>query len=424
MPATDHDESAEYDESDEHSESERTHEDDATVTPYVVEGEVDYDRLLEQFGADRITDEQRERFPEPHPLVRREVFYAERDLDDFLAAANRGERHSIVTGRGPSGPMHLGHVLPFYFARHFQATTGAHVYVPLSDDEKYFLKNLDLGEIADYTRENVRDLLAVGFDPELTTFVVDTADADVIYPVAGALAKHLTPATVDATYGEQPNVGLSFYPAVQAAHLLLPQLVDGRHPTLVPIAVDQDPHVRVCRDIAGKERYDVEKPGALLSKFLPDLSGPGKMSASGEEPSIDLDDDRETVFEKIRTHAYSGGKTSVAEHREQGGKPEIDVAYQYLFYFFEADDERVAKLARQYREGEILSGELKEYAAGKIADFLDAHQARKAELGSIAEELPPYRLTPQARSRALERAGYRSDSLALIEPLDDPVTSR
>ena len=420
MPATNHDESNENDEPEPTHEH---HEGDATVTPYAVEGEVDYDRLLEQFGADRITDEQRERFPEPHPLVRREVFYAERDLDGFLAAANRGERHSIVTGRGPSGPMHLGHVLPFYFARHLQETTGAHVYIPLSDDEKYFLKDAGLAEISGYTRENLRDLLAVGFDPELTTFVVDTADADVVYPVAAALAKHLTPATVEATYGEQPNVGLSFYPAIQAAHLLLPQLVDGRHPTLVPIAVDQDPHVRICRDVAGKERYDVEKPGTLLSKFLPGLTGPGKMSTSGDEPSIDLDDDRETVFEKIRTYAYSGGRTSLAEHREHGGDPEVDVAYQYLSSFFEEDDGRVTELARQYRDGELLSGELKEYAAGKIADFLDAHQARKAELEPLTEELPPYRMTSRERARALEHVGYPADSLALSERPDDLVTS-
>lgn len=420
MPSRDHDESNEHGEPN----SEHRPDDEMTVTPYVVEGEVDYDRLLGQFGADRITDEQIERFPDPvHPLVHREVFYAERDLDRFLEAANRGERHSIVTGRGPSGPMHLGHVLPFYFARHLQETTGAHVYVPLSDDEKYFLKDADLGEISGYTRENLRDLLAVGFDPELTTFVVDTADADVIYPVAVALAKHLTPATVDATYGEQPNVGLTFYPAVQAAHLLLPQFVEGRHPTLVPIAVDQDPHVRVCRDIAGKERYDVEKPGALLSKFLPSLSGPGKMSASGEEPSIDLDDDREAVFEKIRTDAYSGGRTSVAAHREHGGDPGIDVAYQYLAYFFEDDDERVAELARQYRTGELLSGELKEYAAGKIAEFLERHQQRKAELGPLDRELPPYRMSHEERTRALERSGYPTDSLALTGGPDDLVTS-
>lgn len=387
-------------------------EDDFTVTPYAVTGDVDYDRLLDQFGVETLTDKQITKFPAPvHPLVRRSVFYAERDVDNFLDAANEGEPHSIVTGRGPSGPMHIGHSFPFYFAKYLQNQTGALVYIPFSDDEKYFLKDKTLKEISNHTRENLLDLLAVGFDPDRTRIIVDTADADVIYPLATAFAKEVTQSTVDATYGEPENIGLSFYPAVQATHLLLPQLVEGRHPTLVPIAVDQDPHVRVCRDIAAKQRYDVDKPGALLSKFLPSLEGPGKMSSSDDTPSILLSDDRETVFNKIRTHAYSGGQSSIETHREQGGNPDIDVSYQFLYYFFEENDEHLEQLAREYREGSLLSGELKEMAAEKIADFLEEHQKRREALGSIEEELNQYRLSDDERKTARRRVGYSVNSI-------------
>ena len=387
--------------------------DDFTVTPYAVTGDVDYERLLERFGADALTDETIDRFPDPvHPLVRRNVFYAERDIGRFLEAATDGAPHAIVTGRGPSGPMHLGHAVPFYFAKHLQEQTGCTVYVPFSDDEKYVLKDASLAEISDHTRENLRDVLAVGFDPDRTRIVIDTADADVVYPVAIAVSKALTQSTVDATYGDPQNVGLSFYPAVQTAHLLLPQLVEGRQPTLVPIAIDQDPHVRVCRDVAAKRRYDVEKPGALLSRFLPRLDGPGKMSSSDDGPSIHLSDDRETVFETIRTHAYSGGKASVEAHRTHGGDPDADVSFQLLHAFFEDSDERIEQLARGYRDGSLLSGELKEIAASKVADFLEAHQDRREQLGPLAAELEPYRLTADERQRALRRIGYPDDALA------------
>ena len=387
---------------------------DFMVTPYAVTGDVDYERLLERFGADALTAETIDRFPDPvHPLVRRSVFYAERDVDRFLDAATNGAPHAIVTGRGPSGPMHLGHAVPFYFAKHLQAQTGCTVYVPFSDDEKYVLKDASLAEISDHTRENLRDVLAVGFDPDRTRIVIDTADADVVYPIAIAFAKTLTQSTIDATYGDPQNVGLSFYPAVQTAHLLLPQLVDGRQPTLVPIAIDQDPHVRVCRDVAGKRRYDVEKPGALLSKFLPRLDGPGKMSSSDDGASILLTDDRETVFETIRTHAYSGGRASVEAHRAHGGDPDADVSFQLLHAFFEESDERVERVAHEYRDGSLLSGELKEIAASKIADFLEAHQERRERLGSLEEELEPYRLTADERRRALRRVGYPDDALVL-----------
>ncbi|MFC7059301.1 tryptophan--tRNA ligase [Halovenus salina] len=386
-------------------------QDDFTVTPHSVDGDVDYEQLLDQFGADEVTADQRGRFPDSgHPLVRRGVFYAHRDLDQFLNAATAGEDHALVTGVGPSGPMHIGHVFPFYFAKYLQETAGTTVYIPLSDDEKYFVKDLSLEDIGGYTRDNLLDILAVGFDPERTRLVVDSADADIIYPLASALSTDITQATVEATYGEPENIGHSFYPAVQATHLLLPQLVEGRQPTLVPIGADQDPHVRVCRDVAGKERYDVEKPGALLSKFLPSLDGPGKMSASDDAPNILLTDDRETIREKILTHAYSGGQSSVDDHREQGGDPEVDVSYLLLYYFFEDDDTEVERLAREYREGSLLSGELKELAAEKIADFFEAHQRRREQLGSLEDELEPYRLTEEERQQALGRVGYPDDS--------------
>ncbi|WP_225332732.1 tryptophan--tRNA ligase [Halomicrobium urmianum] len=373
-------------------------DDDFTVTPYAVEGEVDYGRLLERFGADRLTDEQVERFPD-HPLLRRRIYYAGRDVDQFLDAAEAGETHSIVTGRGPSGPMHLGHVMPFYLAKRIQDETGARVFVPLSDDEKYLLKEQSSDEIREHARDNLKDLLAVGFDPERTRFVIDGPDADAVYPTATRVAKRVTQSTVDATYGEPPNVGLSFYPAVQATHLLLPQLLHGSHPTLVPVAIDQDPHVRVCRDVAGKEAFDVQKPGALLGKFLPSLDGPGKMSASDDAPGIELTDDPDDARDKIAQYTYSGGRVDVDEHREHGGDPEVDVAYQLLYYFLEPDDERVERLAREYRDGELLSGELKEIAAERLGEFLRDHQRRRAALGPLAEELAPYRLTDEERAR-------------------------
>ncbi len=374
---------------------------DFTVTPYAVEGEVDYDRLLERFGADPITDDQLAQFPQPpHRLLRRRVVYAGRDVDRFTAAAERGDPVSIVTGVGPSGPLHLGHAYQFYLAKWIQERTGALVYVPFSDDEKYLSKDLSMSDIGRYTRENLRDILAVGFDPERTRIVVDTEDADVIYPLAVRYAKDITTATVDAVYGEQPNVGMSFYPAVQATHLLLPQLIHGRHPTLVPVAVDQDPHVRVCRDVAAKDRHGVDKPGALLSKFLPRLGGGGgKMSSSDDAPSILLTDDRETVREKVMHYAHSGGRVDVDEHREHGGDPEVDVAYQLLFYFFEEDDATLDRLANEYRSGDLLTGELKAHAADRIADFLDDHQSRRPAADELDDVVAPYQLTTDERAR-------------------------
>jgi tryptophanyl-tRNA synthetase len=378
-----------------------------TITPEMAGADaddVDYLRPVEEFGAEPLSDRQVRRLPD-HPMVRRRVFYAGRGLEEFLAAAEAGQSHSIVTGVGPSGPMHLGHVLPFYLAKRIQDETGATVYIPLSDDEKYFTRDRSFEEIGKYTRENLRDVLAVGFDPDRTRILIDTADADLVYPVAARVARYLTQSTVEATYGSPGNVGESFYPAVQATHLLLPQLVEGAHPTLVPIAVDQDPHVRLARDVAGTTHVPAEKPGGLLGKFVPDLSGPGKMASSDDAPTIELDDDPERVAETIRKHAYSGGRSSVAAHREHGGDPETDVAFLYLAYFFEESDAELERIAREYRAGELLSGELKELAIERITDFLESHRARRPDDEELSEKLAPYRLTDAERRRALEAAG-------------------
>ena len=128
------------------------------------------------------------------------------------------------------------------------------------------------------------------------------------------------------------------------------------------------------------------------------------MSAS-EGRAIRLTDDPETVRETVLEHAYSGGRESADAHREHGGDPSVDVAFQYLRFCFERDDDRLAELAERYRAGDLLSGELKAAAVERIADFLEAHQRRREALGNLREELAPYRL------RETERDRLRADPL-------------
>jgi tryptophanyl-tRNA synthetase len=129
------------------------------------------------------------------------------------------------------------------------------------------------------------------------------------------------------------------------------------------------------------------------------------MSRSDDAPVIELTDDADRVAEVVRTHAHSGGRQSAAEHREHGGDPEVDVAYRYLRHFLDPDDDRLARLAREYRAGDLLSGELKQIAIERIQAFLADHQRRRAELGDLRTELEPFLLTERDRRRALQRAG-------------------
>ncbi len=370
------------------------------ITPWEVKGKVDYDKVLKIFGAERITRDLLELFPKPlHVTLRRELFYAHRDLDKWLNEWRSGKTVSIVTGRGPSGPMHIGHIVPFYFVKWLQEKTGAYLIIPFSDDEKYFVKNKSMKEIRQYTIDNLINILAIGYDPRRTRIIIDTEDT-IIYDLAVLIAKHISYSVVKAVYGTNfNNIGWIFYPAIQAAHLLLPQVLWGKHYTLVPVAIDQDPHTRVCRDVAPK--FKLYKPTTILAKFFPTLEDPyGKMSTSDPRKIIWLTDDPKTVERKIFKYAFSGGQPTLELHRKYGGNPDIDVSFLLLYYFFEEDDEKIEEIREKYKSGKLTTGELKRYAAQKISEFLKEFQERRKSIEDSWKDLyEKYKLSEREKER-------------------------
>lgn len=82
------------------------------------------------------------------------------------------------------------------------------------------------------------------------------------------------------------------------------------------------------------------------------------MSASNTTSSIFMGDTPKQIKDKINKHAFSGGRETLELHRELGGRPEVDVAFQYLGFFVESDDE-MKEIEDSYRSGQLLTGELK-----------------------------------------------------------------
>jgi len=120
--------------------------------------------------------------------------------------------------------------------------------------------------------------------------------------------------------------------------------------------------------------------------FAPGLSG-GKMSASDSNSFIALTDTPKEIEMKIKKYAFSGGKDTVEEHRKHGGNPDIDVAFQYLKMFFESNDKKLAEIERKYRNGEMLTGELKQIAIEKIAAFVQEVQRNREKSGAKVRKL-------------------------------------
>ena len=90
------------------------------ITPWEVSGEVNYDKLVKEFGTSLINDKIRKRFSSVHPLLRRGIYFSHRDFDKWLEAYDKGKKVSVITGRGPSEKMHLGHLVPFLVAKSLQ----------------------------------------------------------------------------------------------------------------------------------------------------------------------------------------------------------------------------------------------------------------------------------------------------------------
>ncbi len=366
-------------------------EDEFTVTPWEVEGDIDYERLIEKFGTDEVDQELLKRIEEiagsTHFMLRRGIFYSHRDLDWILDRYEEGKKFALYTGRGPSGHTHVGHLMPWIFAKWMQDKFDVEMYFQLTDDEKFLFEfDNTLEKTHSYALENAKDIIALGFDPEKTHIIIDTDHIDKLYPLALKAGKRLNFSNVKAVFGfdNSTNVGSIFYTAIQSAPCFLPSEVkDGDVPVLIPCGIDQDPHFRLTRDIA--ETIGYLKPALLHNKLAPSLDGSGKMSASQPKTTIFTTDSSEDVDEKIN-EAFTGGRVSASEQREKGGNPDICAIQNYRYYIFESDDEKVDEIDKKCRQGDILCGECKGLLKENINEFLREHQKRREKAEDKIDE--------------------------------------
>jgi len=365
--------------------------DNSEVTPWTVEGEVDYDRLVSQFGTRYIDDQILEYFKkltgEVSFFVRRGFFFSHRDLDWIFKKYERGERFYLYTGRGPSGRVHIGHLLPWYFTKYLQDKFKAQLLFQVTDDEKYLYRDeLTLQGVREMTDDNLLDIIAVGFDARRTQILIDTRGIHELYPISIKVAKAITLSTVKAVFGfeDSTNIGMTFFPSVQAAPSFLYSEKLGRPvPCLIPAAIDQDNFWRMTRDVADKLGY--YKPAQVHSKFLPALNKEGKMSSSLPETAVYTTDKPKDVERKIK-NAFTGGQPTVEEQRKKGGNPQICPVFWYEQYFFEKDDRRLEEIRQSCLTGRLLCGEHKISLVTKVKDFLEDFQRKREQARTKVNE--------------------------------------
>ena len=369
-------------------------DEETKVTPWEVTSGtgIDYLKLIREFGSQPIDKALVERFEkvtgrEAHPWLRRGIFFSHKDLNLVLDAFERGEEIYLYTGRGPSSEsLHLGHMVPFLFTKYLQDAFDAILVVQMSDDEKFFFKdNLELDEVNRLSKENAKDIIACGFNPEKTWIFSNLETVGgAYYKNIARIMKEVSGNMIHGIYGLDlaNNIGELAWPCMQAAPVYsssFPSVFpDKEVQCLVPMAIDQYPYFRMAREIGQKLGY--KKPATIQSRFLPSLEqAHDKASSTGQKEVIYMNDSLETLTKKIREKAFSGGGMTKQEHIEKGANLQVDVPYHYLLYFLH-DDAELKRIAIEYRAGRMMTSEVKKKAVEAIWETLRPIQEARAKV--------------------------------------------
>ena len=449
--------------------------DEVTIDPWGSSQSTDYSRIIEQFGLSSMDGVSIE---SPSRLHRRGIIFAHRDLDMVLEAKRTANPFGVLTGLMPSGKMHLGHSMVIDQVKWFQEQ-GGDVTIAVADLESTATRGISLSEgrrIA--AEEYVANYAALGLDVEKTT-VYFQSERNVVQKLGFQLGKRTNLSELEAIYGFDGSTNLAHVqaPLVQAGDILHPQLDEygGLRPIVVPVGIDQDPHLRLTRGLAAKTNWfnvsdakmglqvgvsvqeenaaamgvepsgrvnkDTQKqvfsqivdaisslgfsdimsnpkhgtvnvpsatskdkgsikkallslerrmggmgllaPSSTYHRFAVGMTG-DKMSSSQPKTTLFLGDDIATAEKKIKK-SFSGGQSTVEEHRRLGGDPDKDVAYQYMMYFFEEDDSFLEEINQGYRSGKILAGEMKQMCIERATEWLSNLAERRDETAHLVE---------------------------------------
>lgn len=287
----------------------------------------------------------------------------------------------VLSGIRATGRLHLGNYLG--------AVKGMLELQDRSDLETlYMVADLhalttpfDKNELKTKTREVVLDYLAAGLDPEKTTLFIQShvpEHAELFYllstVVSLARMQHLP--TYKDKIKQYPNaqtVALLNYPVLMASDILI------YNSSLVPVGIDQEPHLEIAREIARKmnDTYGTKFPEpvrfATSGEYVPSLSGEGKMSKSVEGSYISLTDDLKTIQKRLAGAPTDSGKGETVP--TSGG-----VANLLKFVeLFEGIEKRKMYEDKYLGEG-IRYGDLKKELADAIYKELLPIQEKRKEL--------------------------------------------
>jgi tryptophanyl-tRNA synthetase len=348
----------------------------------------DYNRLYQEFGISPLPQELSEAL-KANRYIRRRLVFGHRELQRITEAASSGKPYAVMSGIKPTGPFHLGSKVTAEEIIFFQSLSkDATAFYSIADVEAYCDNGMSMAESSKMAVINVADILALGLDPSRAV-IYRQSDALAVQDLAFIFSRDATFSTLKAIYGERP-IGLYLSAFVQAGDILLPQtkLFRGPKPVLVPVGADQDPHIRLTRDIAQKHSTDMGliPPSSIYHKLVRSLKGDTKMSKREPMSMLTLSDTQKEARKKVLA-AFTGGRATVEEQRKLGANPNICPVYDLYLYHFVDDDGVVKTVYDECTSGARLCGECKLQAAGYVEAFLQKHQEKRHKMLPKAEDL-------------------------------------
>src|SRR3989338_1099449 len=248
----------------------------------------------------------------PHDLVK----ITNPNLGDFTNLSDKQSSGRVLSGIRATGRLHLGNYLG--------AVKG---FLELQDNSDYqtFYMVVDLHTITTpydekVLKESVRNIiihyLACGLDPKKSTLFVQSMvpehiELAYLFSTVVSIARMQHLPTFKEKIKMHPGdvtMALLNYPVLMAADILVYKA------GLVPVGVDQEPHLEVTREIARamNQKYGMDFPEpvrfAMPGEYVPSLLGEGKMSKSVEGSYINLTDDLETIKAKLAKAPTDSGK--------------------------------------------------------------------------------------------------------------------
>lgn len=292
------------------------------------------------------------------------------------------DKKKVYSGIRATGRLHLGN--------YFGAVKGM---LELQDKYDCVFSVVDLHAITTpydpkTLQQNVRDVvldyLAAGLDPQKCLIEIQSLVSEhtelayllsTIYPVS-RLEDLPTYKEKKAQYPKYVNMGLLFYPVLMAADILLYKA------DLVPVGIDQEPHLEVAREIARKfnqmfgDTFPEPQRFKTKGEYVPSLTGEGKMSKTALGSFILLTDDLETIRQKLAAVPTDSGVLG-GEVPKTGG-----VASLFSFFQLFNCEGLYTKYEQDYKDKIIRYSEMKEELAKVIFEYLEPIQRKRAEIES------------------------------------------